>query len=212
MYPWRVQITPGQPAAALNNKDAAQAGALSIAQVFDKIQSHITNPNDKVVATYDANNGYPTSYSIQQGQIQSDIIASKISGFESQTGSQEQLYTANRNKWAGTRIVDYDFQYKEFGPNTNNAVWPFFVKVRGGSPVETKDNNGNKVLWMTPMSFDQYFDYIERQLTAKAPYIDNSYDQYKGFADDIFMITTANTKVQTKFFNYKDTGLTPPDA
>lgn len=209
-YPWIVQITPGQPAAAIDSKNVYRAGALSIAQTFDKIQAHLNNPNDKVEAFYDANNGYPTRYKIQVGAGTDNIVSASVFNFIAKSSDPKAEYQTNRNLWANQRIVNYDFEYTDMGPNTDNIMWPLYVKVRNNVIAETKDSNGNVVLWSHPtlLTINQWFDEIKRQLDSGSPYMDNEYNSIKGYAEHIHAVTYANQQTKEyRFQNYRDTGL-----
>lgn len=209
-YPWVVQITPGQPAAAIDSKDVYRAGALSIAQIFDKIQAAIDNPNDKVEAYYDAINGYPTRYKIQIGAGTDNIVSASIFNFESKSADQKTLYQNARNLWAQQRIVNYDFEYTDMGPNTDNIMWPLYVKVRNNVIAETKDFNGNVVLWTHPtlLTINQWFDQIKKELDSGAPYMDNTYNSIKGYSEHIHAVSSSDRQTKEyRFVNYRDTGL-----
>jgi len=207
-YPWIVQITPGQAAGAVDLKDGYRGGALSIAQVFDKIQAAITNPSDKVEAFYDAINGYPTRYKIQPGAGM--IVSASIYNFFTHSADQKTLYQNARNLWASTRIDSYDFQYTDLGPNTQNIMWPLYVKVRKNVISETKDANGNIVKWDTAslLTINEWFDEIKKQLDSGSPYLDNTYNSIKGYSEQIHAVASGSLETKEfRFENYRDSGL-----
>ena len=205
-YPWRVQVSGGVAPKAVNSKGLAATGALSVAQIFETIQAAISNPADSAFAIYDPIFGYPTRYQLQYGNQITDKFEYAISGFIQEAGSPTEQYTQNRQVWASQRVYNYNFKYTEVGPNPNNIQWPLTVKVRNGSPAETLDNNGNRVTYLIPQTFDQYFDMIKRQLDANAPFVDNEYSK-RGYMTDMFMVTNTAGTINIKIADFSDTNL-----
>ena len=189
-WPWRVQMNGGSPALAVDIETRKRSGALSIAQTFDRIQGAIDSDDYSVLATYDETFGFPNTYRIDYGSGNGGVVTSSIFGFQFELdGSPQDQLTKNRATWESQHVRDYDFTYFQEGPNPNNIQWPLSVKVRNGSPVETRDRNGNLVTYLIPMSFDQVFDMVQRQFDKPyAPFIDNDYSK-RGYAREVMMVT-----------------------
>lgn len=199
-YPWRVQMHGGSAAQALDSNGQKRT-ALSVAQTFDKLEAAIDS--DSFFATYDDEYGYPNRYRIFDGSA-SGVVSSSIYGFQFETGgSPQKQLTENRAIWDSQRLVNYDFSYFQSGPNPSNIQWPLFVKVRNSTPVQTKDRNGNVVNWLTPQTFDQLFDMIQRQIDKDGTFVDNDYSK-RGFPREVVMVADDVGEWNLHFCTFSD--------